>query len=122
MLSAEEAGSLLGAEPPNVSRAKEILGHIWQADQHATEIISHVKKLLKRRSDIEAQEFDLNEAIADAIQILSPEAKKRKSYAASYGHPRAIVHRGPSRWRPSAAFLSGSALRPSASSLYQTDI
>jgi signal transduction histidine kinase len=78
MLSAEEAGRLLGTEPPNVSRAKEIIGHIWQADQHATEIISHVKKLLKRRSEVEAQEFDLNEAIADAIQILSPEAKKRK--------------------------------------------
>ena len=78
MLSAEEAGRLLGAEPPNVSRAKEILGHIWQADQHATEIISHVKKLLKRRSQVEAQEFDLNSAIADAIQMLSPEAKKRQ--------------------------------------------
>jgi hypothetical protein len=37
-----------------------------------------VKKLLKRRSEVEAKEFDLNEAIADAIQILSPEAKKRK--------------------------------------------
>lgn len=77
-LSAEEAGRLLRAEPPNVSRAKEILGHIWQADQHATEIISPVKKLLKRRSEVEAQEFDLNKAITDAIQILSPEAKKRK--------------------------------------------
>ena len=51
--------------------------HIRQADQHAAEIISHVKKLLKRRSDVEAQEFDLNEAIADTMQILSPEAKKR---------------------------------------------
>jgi len=77
MLSAEEAGKLLGAEPPNVSRAKEILDHIRQTDQHATEIISHVKKLLKRRSEVEAQELDLNTAIADAIQILSPEAKKR---------------------------------------------
>jgi len=37
-----------------------------------------VKKLLKRRSEVQAQEFDLNRAIADAVQILSPEAKKRK--------------------------------------------
>jgi signal transduction histidine kinase len=78
MLSAEEAGRFLGADPPNVSRAKEFIDHIRQADQHATEIISHVKKLLKRRSEVEAQELDLNKAIADAIQILSPEAKKRK--------------------------------------------
>jgi signal transduction histidine kinase len=37
-----------------------------------------VKKLLKGRSEVEAQEFDLNKAIADAIHILTPEAKKRK--------------------------------------------
>jgi signal transduction histidine kinase len=78
MLSAEEAGRLLGAEPPNVSRAMEILNQIRQTDQHATEIISHIKKLLKRRSEVEAKELDLNKAIADAIQILSPEAQKRK--------------------------------------------
>src|SRR5262249_42010715 len=39
MLSAESAERLLGAEPPNVSRVKELLGDIRQADQHATEII-----------------------------------------------------------------------------------
>jgi signal transduction histidine kinase len=77
MLGAETAERMLAAEPPNVGRAKEILGDIRQADQHATEIISHVRKLLKRRSEVEAQELDLNRAIADAMQILSPEAKKR---------------------------------------------
>ena len=76
MLSAETAERLLGAEPPNVDRAKEIIGDILQADQHATDIISHLKKLLKRRSEVEAQELDFNKAIADAIQILSPEATK----------------------------------------------
>jgi signal transduction histidine kinase len=77
MLNAETAERLLEAEPPNVARAKEILGDIRQTDGHATEIISHVKKLLKRRSDIQAREFDLSEAIADAMQILVPEAKMR---------------------------------------------
>jgi signal transduction histidine kinase len=77
MLSAETAEGLLGAEPPNVARAKEILGDIRQADKHATEIVSHVKKLLKRSSDFEAQELDLNKAISDAMRILSPEAAKR---------------------------------------------
>jgi C4-dicarboxylate-specific signal transduction histidine kinase len=78
MLSAENAERLLAAEPPNVARAREILGDIRQADQHATEVISHVKKLLKRRIDVEAQELDLNKAIADAMQILSPDAATRK--------------------------------------------
>ena len=36
-----------------------------------------MKKLLKRRSEVEAREFDLSEAIADAMQILVPEAKTR---------------------------------------------
>jgi hypothetical protein len=71
MLNAESAERSLVAEPTNV------LCDIRQADQHATEIISHVKKLLKRRSEVEAQVFDLNKAIADAMLILSPEAKKR---------------------------------------------
>ena len=48
--TSEEAGKLLGAEPPNVSRAKEILDHIRQTDQHATEIIS------QREETLEAQE------------------------------------------------------------------
>src|SRR5262249_11766596 len=73
----ESAERLLGAEPPNVSRVKELLGDIRQADQHATEIISHVKNLLKRRSEVETREFDLNAAISDAMQVLAPEANKR---------------------------------------------
>jgi len=77
MINAETAERSLVAEPANVDRVSELLGDIRQADQHAIEIISHVKKLLKRRSEVEAQELDLNKAIADAMQILSPEAKKR---------------------------------------------
>ena len=76
MLDAETAERSLLAEPINVDRVRELLCDIRQADQHAAEIVSHVKKLLKRRSEVEAQEFDLNEAIADAMQILSREAKK----------------------------------------------
>jgi C4-dicarboxylate-specific signal transduction histidine kinase len=32
---------------------------------------------LKRRSDVEPQEFDLNDVIADAMYVLSPEARDR---------------------------------------------
>jgi signal transduction histidine kinase len=77
MLNAETAERSLLAEPINVDRVRGLLCDIRQADQHAAEIISHVKKLLKRRSEVEAQEFDLNKTIADAMQILSPETKKR---------------------------------------------
>ncbi len=77
MLSTDAAEMLLEAEPSNVMRMGEILRDIRRADEHAAEIISHVQKLLKRRTEVEAQEFDLNGAIADAMQILLPEAKKR---------------------------------------------
>ena len=77
MLNAESAERSLLAEPTNVDQVRELLCDIRQADQHATEIISHVMKLLKRRSEVEAQMFDLNKAIADAMLILSPEAKER---------------------------------------------
>jgi signal transduction histidine kinase len=93
MLSAETAERLLAAEPPNVARAKEILGDIRQADQHATEVISHVKKLLKRRNEVEAQELDLNTAIADAMQILSPEAKKRNVILQAIGIKQPLLVR-----------------------------
>jgi signal transduction histidine kinase len=96
MLNSETAQQLLGAEPPNVGRAKEILGDIRQADQHATEIIAHVKKLVKRRSEVEAHELDLNRAIADAMQILPPEAKKRNVTLRAIGTQQPLLVRADS--------------------------
>jgi signal transduction histidine kinase len=77
MLNTDVAERLLGANPPEVGRLKEVLADIRQADQHAAEIIQHLGKLLKRRSHIELQEFDLADAIAGALHIVSPEATKR---------------------------------------------
>lgn len=78
IMSNAEAGALLLARtPPDVGQLKEILADIRKDDQRAAEIILHLRKLLKRRTEIEAQKFDLNEVIADALHILSPEAKKR---------------------------------------------
>jgi signal transduction histidine kinase len=77
MLGADSAGRLLGENPPQVGRLKEALVDIRQASQHAAEIIQHLRKLVKRRSEVQLHEFDLNEVIADALSILLPEAKKR---------------------------------------------
>jgi signal transduction histidine kinase len=92
-LSVDTAERLLGEKPPNIGRAKEILGDIREADQLAAEVISHVKNLLKRRSEVEAQEFDLNEAIADALRILSPEAKRRDVTLRAIGIQRPLLIR-----------------------------
>jgi signal transduction histidine kinase len=93
MLSVETMERLLEAESPDVGRAKEVLGDIRHADQHATELISHVKNLLKRRSEVEAQEFDLNDAIAHAMQILLPEAKKRNVMLRANGVQQSLAVR-----------------------------
>jgi signal transduction histidine kinase len=77
MSNAEAAELLLGMNPPDIGQLKEILADIRQADQHAADIIQHLRKLLKRTTDIELQEFDLNMAISDALHILSAEARKR---------------------------------------------
>src|SRR5262245_50919553 len=75
--NAEAAELLLGASPPDLGQVKEILADIRHDDQRAADIIMHLRKLLKRTSEIELQQFDLNDTIADAVHILSPEASRR---------------------------------------------
>ena len=41
------------------------------------DIIQHLGKLLKRKSEHDIQECDLNAVIADAVHLLSPEATRR---------------------------------------------
>ena len=72
----EAAETLLTMNAPDMRQLKEILADIRRDDQRASEIIRHLRGLLKR-GEIELQNFDLNDAIGDAIRILEPEAMKR---------------------------------------------
>jgi len=74
---AEAAELYLKAEPPNLERVQKILADIRRDDERAAEIINHLRGLLKKRSKIEFQEFDLNDVVRDALRILGPEALKR---------------------------------------------
>ena len=65
--NAEAAELLLAANPPDLDQVEGDSGDIRQADQRAADIIQHLRKLLKRTSEIEWQEFDLNDAIAQSI-------------------------------------------------------
>jgi signal transduction histidine kinase len=76
--NAETAEILLKTNPLDVEQLKEILVDIRQADQRAADIITHLRKLLKKRSESDLREFNLNDAIADAIHVLEPEAMKRQ--------------------------------------------
>src|SRR5262245_26897868 len=72
----EAAETLLTMNPPDIGQLKDILADVRRDDQRASDIIRHLRGLLKK-GEIELQRFDLRDAIGDAIHILEPEAMKR---------------------------------------------
>ena len=74
---AETAELLLSEKSVNLPQLREIIADIRRDDQRASEIIKHLRGLLKQRSEGDPQNFDLNEAVSLAISILEPEAIKR---------------------------------------------
>jgi signal transduction histidine kinase len=75
--NAEAAEVLLTAIPLDLGQLKEILADIRRDDQRAGEIIKHLGGLLKKRSETDLQEFDLNDAVQGALHLLDPEAMTR---------------------------------------------
>jgi signal transduction histidine kinase len=91
---AEAAMLYLQAEPPNVTRAQQILGNILRDDQRAAKIITHLRGLLKKKDEIELQEFDLSDVISDTLQIVGPEALRKGVEVNSYNANGALPFRG----------------------------
>jgi signal transduction histidine kinase len=74
---AETAELLLSEDSLDVPQLREIIADIRRDDQRASEVIKHLRGLLKKRGELELQTFNLNDVIAAAIRILEPEALKR---------------------------------------------
>ena len=74
---AETADVLLSGKSVNVQLLREIIADIRRDDQRASDVIKHLRTLLKQRSETDLQTFDLNEAIDAAIRIFGPEAARR---------------------------------------------
>lgn len=74
---ADAAEQYLKADPPNLDRALTTIDAIRRDDQRAANIIMPLRRLLKKRPDSELQQFDLNDAVDDAVSILDAEALKR---------------------------------------------
>jgi signal transduction histidine kinase len=68
---------LLKADPPDIGQLTEILADIRRDDQHAAEIINKLGGLLKKKSQDELQEIDLNDAVRRAASLLDHEALSR---------------------------------------------
>jgi signal transduction histidine kinase len=92
MSNTEAAEMLLAANVPDIKQVQEILADIHRDDQRATEIIRHLRKLL-RHDDQEVQDVDLNELIADTMDMLEPEASGRGVVLAFDPGPHNIVCR-----------------------------
>jgi signal transduction histidine kinase len=76
--NAEAAEVLLGGETPDLKLIRQILLDIRDDDQRARDIIVRLRGMLKKRGEIDWQEFDLNDVIKSTIQILHAEADRRK--------------------------------------------
>lgn len=75
--NAEAASELLRSGSPDLELVQQILLDIQEDDQRAGDIIGRMRGLLKKRSDIDWQEFDLNEVTSSAIRIIHGEAERR---------------------------------------------
>nr|WP_246813136.1 HAMP domain-containing sensor histidine kinase [Rhizobium changzhiense] len=88
--NAEAAAVILRSERPDLKLIEQILIDIQDDDQRAGDIISRMRGLLKKRSEIDWQEFDLNEVTTSAILILHGEAERKGVVVSSNRAPRAF--------------------------------
>src|SRR5215203_2563066 len=75
--NAEAAEILLASDPPHLSQIREIVADIRRDDQRAAEIVNRVRALMKKKQDIELQDFDLNDTVRGALHLLNAEAIRR---------------------------------------------
>ena len=76
-INAEAAEAMLRSEPPNLDVIRQILADIRADDQRASDIIQQLRGMLRKRSDIDWQEFDINEVLESCVAILRAEAERR---------------------------------------------
>jgi signal transduction histidine kinase len=68
----------LKQSPPNIAKIEGILTRIVHDDQRAAGIITRVRDLLKKKDEVELQEFDLNDVINETMETIGPEAIKNR--------------------------------------------
>ena len=70
LVNSETAALMLDSPALDVSELKEIVSDIKRDNQRAGEVIRRLRSLLKR-APFEAKELDLNEAVADSVDLVS---------------------------------------------------
>lgn len=78
ILSNADAGEILLEHPePPLDEIRQILGDIRRDGLRASEVIRHVRKLVRKR-ELELEKLDANRMITDVIGLLALEARKRR--------------------------------------------
>lgn len=88
--NAEAASIVLRSASPDMKLISQILVDIQEDDQRAHDIISRMRGLLKKRGEIDWQEFDLNELTTTAVKILQAEAMRRGVVVSTSRAPGAL--------------------------------
>ena len=68
---------VLRGATPDLDLVRQILADIRDDDQRAGDIIERLRGMLKKRGEIEWQEFDIKDVVDSAVQILHGEAERR---------------------------------------------
>lgn len=77
LTNAESAALMLRSPNPDLNELNEIIEDIRRDDARASEVIVHLRSLLKR-APFEEKELDLNDAVRETVTFLSPLATARK--------------------------------------------
>jgi C4-dicarboxylate-specific signal transduction histidine kinase len=77
LVSADAVNRFLEENPSKVERVKQMITDIRDSGDHAIQVVQHMRKLL-RQGNVELEEFDLRQAIAEAVRIVSPQAGERQ--------------------------------------------
>ena len=76
LTNAETAEFILDAPNPDLRELKDILADIRHDDLRASQIIGHMRSLLKR-TPFELKEVDLNDVMREAVELISAQAAAR---------------------------------------------
>ena len=74
--NADAVELLLDADPPKLDDARRVLGDLKKANQRASEIVLHIRQLLRKR-ELEFEPFDLNGAASEVIRLAESDAVRR---------------------------------------------
>src|SRR5262245_19171816 len=62
----------LKQSPPNIAKVESILTSIAHDDQRAAGIITRVRGMLRKKDEVELQEFDLRDVINETMETIGP--------------------------------------------------